>query len=115
MAGWGGLEPRSGLLKVGQEGKAPGAVHAVGAEILSAASGPEQFPFLLVSQDYLNLLFQVEVVRQRHRKKHPVPPPAGLSGPGTDSVEGGGWEAGDGVGGSEVRRHELPTNCSTAN
>ena len=62
---------------------------------------PGTVSFLFVSRITSTCYSGYEIVRQRHRKKHPVPLPTSLSGLGTDSVESGGWEAGDG--GGEVR------------
>lgn len=87
---------------MGQEGKKHlGHVRKVRQEFSLQPPRPRTVSFLLVSRITATCYSGYEIVRQRHRKKHPVPQPAGLSGPGTDSVEGGGWEAGDG--GGEVR------------
>ena len=100
--GWEGLELRSGLLKVEQDGeKLLGQVCRVRQEFSLQPPRPGTVSFLFVSRITSTCYSGYEIVRQRHRKKHPVPLPAGLSGLGTDSVESGGWEAGDG--GGEVR------------
>ena len=101
---WGGegLEPRSGLLKGGPEGeKLLGQVCRMRQEFSLQPPRAGTVSFLFVSRITSTCYSGYEIVRQRHRKKHPVPLPAGLSGLGTDSEEGGGWEAGDGGGGGQ--------------